>query len=111
MRKAIRTTIEENMLNAVKGIAESRNCNVNDVLEEIISMYIFWQEFKTPKSKCLDNSDNQLQNGISLRIELAIKEIVVDYGLSTENPELRNFINKFSEACSSAIYMANFENK
>ena len=109
MRKAIRTTIEEDMLEAVKDIAREKKCNINDVLEEIISMYIFWGKFSKPECKSIDNSEGQLQEGLSNRIKVAIKTIIIDYGLSFSDYELEKFINKISDACSSAIYLGNFK--
>lgn len=111
MRKAIRTTIEEDMLEAVKEVAKEKHCNVNDVLEELISMYIFWDKLNKPDNRIFDNSENQLQDGISSRIKVAIKEIIIDYGLSFEDCELERFIDNISDACSSAIYMGNFARK
>lgn len=111
MRKAIRTTIEEEMLEAVKQVAKEKHCNINDVLEELISMYIFWHKYSKPDSQVVDNSENQLQDGISNRIKVAIKEIIVDYGLSFAGFELERFIDKISDACGSAIYLGNFVKK
>lgn len=107
MRKAIRTTIEESLLDEIKKIAKSKNINMNDVIEDVLSEFLFWQDFKLSPNKVIDNSECLLETGISKKVEKSIREIINDYGLYVDE-RLELFIGHISNSIADAIYMGNF---
>jgi hypothetical protein len=108
LRKAIRTTIDESLLKEVKKQAIDGGMNLNDVLEDIIEMFIVRQEMNSPSDKPI-NGDTLLA-AMSSEIKVALAKVCSDYNLSLTDT-LNSFLIDISDAISKTIYMANFSRK
>lgn len=107
MRKAIRTTIDENLLNAVKDKAKEENCNVNDILEEIIRQYILFDEMNDEDTVKLSFDSDVLHNAVKSELIKAIMGVCKKYHL-TDHYMFTDFVYEISDSIATAAYMSSF---
>lgn len=108
MRIPIRTTIEESLLKEVKKQAIDQNCNVNDILENLIKRFIAWRDMNG--NNAIDIDGNAALAAISSETRVALEKICSSYNLSVTT-FLRSYIGDISKATAKVMLMANLSEK
>jgi hypothetical protein len=108
IRKPIRTTIDEELLIAVKKEAVEQGINVNDVLEDLIEKFLAWKSMNNPEVK--SSSMENVFNAISAETRIALARICESYNLSVTST-LYGFFQDVSDAISKVMLMANYTKK
>ncbi len=108
MKKAIRTTIDENLLEAVKKRAAEEHCNMNDVLEEIIRQYVLFNEMNDSETTELSFDVDTLRKAVSSELVKAIINICQKYHL-VNHYAFNDFVIEISESIATAAFMSSFD--